>query len=219
MADTRMFFQLVSQRLLRSDSSVESMGSTMGMVRCRANRRIGFACCLHARIRALAVDSAEYASILVSAFWVAVLDAKVITPAPRDVPFLFSEKMMARDVLDPASVLMNASIVSKTVSRGGSPGSEVNDVTQEMVAPAMAMELTKFCRAVASVKKSGFFDIQSVFCPLTGSMYGMDHRASCIPAMRFERCRSRQLLYLLIIRFPIISLYAKKKNAAAATAA
>lgn len=218
MAETKMFFQLVSHLFLRSDSSFESMGSTMGIVRCRASRLIGLACWLQACIRALAIGSDEYDSILVSAFWVVVLDAKVITPSSKDVPFLLFEKTMARDVLDPASVLMNSSIVLNIVPRGGSPGSDVNDVMQEMVAPPAAMDPKKCFKAVASVKKSGFLDIQSVVCPLTGSMYGMDHWVACIPAMRFERRRSRQFLYLSIIRFPIIGLYAKK-NAAAATAA
>ena len=42
MADARMLFQLVSLRLRLSDSSLESMGSTSGVARCRRKKRMGF---------------------------------------------------------------------------------------------------------------------------------------------------------------------------------
>lgn len=218
MADTTMFFQLVSQRLLRSDSSFESMGSTMGMERCRARSPIGLAYRSQACIRLSASDSVVTVDITVSAFLVGVLDAKVIIPPPTYELFLSISKVRVRAVLAPAPADMKSSIVLNFPYSMGSITSVGDGDTPERDTSAIVTASMNCLKEVASVKKSGFCETQPILAPVTGSTYGMDQWVSCIPATRFVRRRSRQLLYLFVIRFPIISLYGKK-NAAAATAA
>lgn len=89
IADTRMFFQLVSQRLRLSDSSLELMGSTSGALRCRRKKPIGLV--YRAQMSAIVVYSVSSPVIVVLALHLSVLALNVIKTdwsSPRKAIYL-----------------------------------------------------------------------------------------------------------------------------------
>ena len=108
MADARMLFQLVSLRLRLSDSSLESMGSTSGVTRCRRKKRMGFVYLTQA------VAIFRYSDwspvIVVAAPHLSVLAVKVIT-ADR----FASRKVICSRVLSLGAALAYLSIADSSL--------------------------------------------------------------------------------------------------------
>ena len=213
MADTRMFFQLVSHRFLLSDSSCELIGSTRGIVRCRWISPIGLA--YRSQAAMMFNDSwslFEYEpSISVLAFCEPVLALKAIVEFEST-----DSNAIWRVVLWPGAALINQSICAS----GDLVSFEerFSETEHFALVSLCATESINDLNDVASVKKSGFLETQFVILPYA-SLYGSIQFLLFNFEIRLLSSASSHFLNLPLALLNIINFLPHKKNAAVAAAA
>lgn len=213
MADTRMFFQLVSQRFLLSDSSCELIGSTRGIVRCRWISPIGLAY----RSQAAMMFNNSWSlfecepSISVLAFCEPVLELNAIVELESA-----DSNVIVRVVLSPGAALINQSICASEDLLSFEERS--SETEHSALVPLCATESMNDLNDVASVKKSGFLETQLVGLPYT-SLYGSIQFLLFNFEIRLLSRASSHFLNLSLALMNIINFLPYKKNAAVAAAA
>lgn len=208
MADTTMFFQLVSQRFLLSDSSCELIGSTRGIVRCRWISPIGLA------YRSQAVmmfnnscSLFEYEpDISVLAFREPVLELKAMVELESA-----DLNVIERVVLSPGAAWINQSICASEdlLSFGG----RFSETEHSAMVPLCATESMNDLNDVASVKKSGFLETQFVILPCS-FVYGSIQLLLFNFEIRLLSSASSHFLNLSLALLNIMNFLPHKKNAA-----
>ena len=213
MADTRMFFQLVSHRFLLSDSSRELIGSTRGIVRCRWISPIGLA---YRSQAAMMFNNScslfEYEpDISVLAFREPVLELKAIVERE-----LSDSNVILRVVLSPGAAWINQSICASedlvSFER------RFSETEHSALVWLCATESMNDLSDVASVKKSGFLETQFVMNPCS-SLYGSIQFLLFNFEIRLLSRASSHFLNLSLALLNIINFLPHKKNAAVAAAA
>lgn len=213
MADTTMFFQLVSHRFLLSDSSCELIGSTRGIVRCRWISPIGLAY----RSQAVMMFNGscslfEYEpDISVLAFREPVLELNAIVELESA-----DLNVIERVVLSPGAAWINQSICASEDLP--SFGERFSETEYSAVVPLCATESMNDLNDVASVKKSGFLETQFVILPCS-FVYGSIQFLLFNFEIRLLSSASSHFLNLSLALLNIMNFLPHKKNAAGATAA
>lgn len=198
MADTTIFFPLVSHRFRLSDSSYVFIGSTRGIVRCRLMNPIGFAYRSQASMMLKFSIIPPVSVISVFAFLYEVLELKVIVECRSSEVNVISSR-----VLPPGAALMKFSSCSSSVFP--SPWKAFMDTLYCVFFSLCATSLMNDLSEVASVKKRGFVEEQFVVAPCA-SWYGSIQFRLFILAIRLLSRASFHLTYLSLAPLNIFSI-------------